>query len=445
MHWFAVLAIVAVGSAAEADTHYVDTSSANPKEPYASRETAAHDIQSAVKAAEAGDTVQVAAGTYPIDKTISIGKAITVQGAGADKTTIDAGGNCRAVGLGGGATLKGFTITGGKAREGAGVQCGGGAKLLECTISNNTAERYGGGVCARGAGKQPALVADCIIRDNKVTRFMHTDTPWGGGGLYIEPGVTVRNCRIENNEAAQRAGGVWAHGGGATVENCTIIGNRAAGRRARNPNGPGSMDEGGGGAYCDFGGQLRNCLITGNSAPIGGGAVLSQGGNIRNCTVVGNSASMSGGGVQTLGVGGVVNSIIHGNTQSTKKQPDDLYVSHYYHVDVHQLTLGKPAIRNCCVGTLKLHHTRQRFYLGPTAGYNPNNYKNVANQSNCIDKDPQFVDAAGSDWRLKPSSPCINAAVKEPWMEQAKDLDGKDRVQGSAVDIGAYEAAADSK
>lgn len=118
MLWVAVLAMALCGPAAAADTHYVDLKSPNPAEPYATRETAAHDIQSAIKAAEAGDTVEVAAGTYLIGATVVVRKAIIVQGAGADKTTIDAGGKRRCVVLGGGATFKGFTVTGGKARTG---------------------------------------------------------------------------------------------------------------------------------------------------------------------------------------------------------------------------------------------------------------------------------------------------------------------------------------
>ena len=217
--WMAVLAMV-MCAAAQADTHYVDQKSPKPEKPYLTEGTAAHDIQSAVDEAEKDDTVAVSAGTYPVAATLNVAKAVTVQGAGADKTTIDAGGKCRAVTLGGGATFKGFTVTGGKAREGGGVACGAGVTLVaDCTISNNTAERFGGGISARPGGG-PCVIRDCRIVGNKVTQAMHTDTPWGGGGLYVNPNTSVRNCWIEGNEAAQRGGGIYAHEF-LVVENCS--------------------------------------------------------------------------------------------------------------------------------------------------------------------------------------------------------------------------------
>jgi len=207
------------------------------------------------------------------------------------------------------------------------------------------------------------------------------------------------------------------------------------------------MQEGGGGAFCDFGGRLVNCVITGNHSNVmGGGAVLSTGGNARNCTFVGNTAGASGGGVQTVGVAGLVSSIVYGNTRTGKKTPCDLYVSHYYHRDIHQLMLGRVNAKHCLIGAAKVHVTRQRFYLGRTAGYSPNQYKNKFTKTKCIEgADPKFVDAAAGDYRLKPDSPCINAGLNEKWHEGEKDRAGKARVQGDTVDIGAYESPAGLK
>ena len=452
-----ILVLASYVAPAAADTHYVDPASPTPNEPYTTPQTAAHQIQPALEAAAEGDTVQLAAGTYKISSPLAINQAITVLGAGVEKTLFNAEGKCTVVHLGKGATLQRVTVTGGKAREAGGVRCGPGATLADCTITGNEAERYGGGVYARveGRGKvSPAVVRNCKITGNRVTKAMHTDTPWGGGGVYAAGDVQVIDCLIEDNEAQQRAGGIWLHGGGTLAENCTIARNRALGKRARNSNGPGSMEEGGGGAYCDFGGQLRGCLITGNHAgKIGGGAVLSTNGRAKSCTIVENNAGLSGGGVQTLGPGHVVNSIVVGNTRGKNVaeggQSDDVYISHYYHVDVHQLMLGKANLRHSCVGETKLHHTNQRFYLGPTARYDPKWYKNTLNETEPVAADPMFMDAAGGDYRLKAGSPCIDAGLNEDWMSDAQDLEGKPRIQGKAVDVGAYEftgtAAGDEK
>ena len=437
--------ICGIAIKAEGDTHYVDAKSAAPTAPYNTPKSAARKIQTAIDAANEGDTVQVAAGKYHLETTIRVRARISLRGAGEMVTTIDAGGKCAVVKLGTGCKMQGFTITGGKARSAAGVACAPGTTLSHCTIVRNEAERYGGGVYARieGRKKPPvATIRDCNILSNRVTQFMHTDTPWGGAGVYAAGEVIVTNCLIEDNEASQRAGGIWLHGGATLAERCTIRNNRALGNRARNPNGTGSMEEGGGGAYCDFGGQLRNCLIINNHAnKIGGGAVLSTNGRAKSCTIVGNTAGRSGGGVQTLGPGHVVNSIVVGNLRgdADARVSDDVYVRHYYHVDVHQLMLGKASLRHSRVGATTLHHTTQRFYLGRTAGYDPKNYKNKVAEVSPVKGEPGFVNAAKNDYRLQRGSPCIDAGLNEDWMSKGKDHAGQPRVHNVNVDVGAIE------
>jgi len=67
-------------------------------------------------------------------------------------------------------------------------------------------------------------------------------------------------------------------------------------------------------------------------------------------------------------------------------------------------------------------------------------------ENNCIHQDPQFVDAANADYRLKDTSPCIdrgNNSLLPSGVD--KDLDGNQRVVDGdndgtpVVDIGAYE------
>ena len=50
---------------------------------------------------------------------------------------------------------------------------------------------------------------------------------------------------------------------------------------------------------------------------------------------------------------------------------------------------------------------------------------------------------AGHDWRLAPDSPAVNAGVALAWHADAKDVGGRSRVAGAAVDIGAYERQGD--
>jgi hypothetical protein len=56
----------------------------------------------------------------------------------------------------------------------------------------------------------------------------------------------------------------------------------------------------------------------------------------------------------------------------------------------------------------------------------------------CISDDPRFMNAAGGDFRLRDSSPCIdmgsNALTYGEW-----DLEGNMRIRDGVVDMGAYE------
>jgi len=82
---FAVLA----GTNLMAATLHVYLNSTNPTAPYASRDTAATNIQTAVNAAVDGDTVQVWDGHYLLSSEITVSKAITVQSANGPETTIE--------------------------------------------------------------------------------------------------------------------------------------------------------------------------------------------------------------------------------------------------------------------------------------------------------------------------------------------------------------------
>ena len=54
-----------------------------------------------------------------------------------------------------------------------------------------------------------------------------------------------------------------------------------------------------------------------------------------------------------------------------------------------------------------------------------------------IDAVPAFADA---DFRLGPTSPCVNIGTNKAWMMAETDLDGAARIGGGTVDLGAYEA-----
>lgn len=225
---------------AEGATFYVDANGTNPVAPYDDWSTAATNIQDAIDASSDGDLIEVTNGVYAaggrtvigstLTNRVVIDKAVAVQSMnGAQMTTIQGyqiSGTTngteavRCVYLTNGASLTGFTITGGATLPGGNdVQDGG--------------DTSGGGIlCVAGA-----TVSNCVFVSNAAGDF--------GGGAY---GGTFYNCLFYDNWATL---GVGSYGGGdfgGTLYNCTEAYN--------------SADNGSGDAF----GSLNNCIVYDNDA-----------------------------------------------------------------------------------------------------------------------------------------------------------------------------------
>jgi hypothetical protein len=251
---------------------YVDLNSLSPTPPYADWSTAAATIQDAIFQANSGDTVLVTNGIYQTggwsimgSNRICVSVAnLTVQSVNGPAVTVIKGyqmpgttngaSAVRGVFLASGATLSGFTVTGG------------------ATVSDNS---YAGGIfCASSS----AVVTNCVVIGNASASY--------AGGVYSG---TLNNCVLSKNVAAYDGGGCYM----SQLNNCLLTTN--------------SANNGGGAAY----GNLTNCVLAGNSArSTGGGAYYA--GSMDNCTIVGNAAGSGGGG----GVYGATlnNCIIYYNT-----------------------------------------------------------------------------------------------------------------------------------
>jgi hypothetical protein len=250
-------------------------------------------IKEGVAAADEGDTVIVAAGTYTglDNKGISFGgtNMVLMSEDGAENTIIDCENAGYAMLINGGedstSVIRGFTI-----KDGVGGN-GGGIKVHHAS----------------------ARVEDCIFYGNSASN---------GGGLYYgypeSPGGAIRNCVFYDNAAFYRGGGVeFDHCDEANmpvISNCVIYNNVAST----------AGTYGGGGIYGNHGLALvKHCTIVGNDGGPGAGGVHGWGGHITvtNTVIAFSSAGPAGYGVYAD------HCVIFGNAggDTLSGQPDNLY------------------------------------------------------------------------------------------------------------------------
>ena len=348
-------------------------------------------------------------------------------------------------------------VAGGSGAYGCGVYMGNGARLQSSTICYNlykirlvAYEGFAGGVFMTDP---PTTMRDCTVTMNRCGYV---------GGVYALGG-TITNCVISYNLANQHSGalqlqvngsagiqcGVYntliigntnssadsvvyisasaGMGGEARMDNCRIINNRSNSKNAIGVSITNfslfNSEVSSNGLGISFApgrsGRMRNCLITGNSnsaSSFSGGGILIKGGStnlsISGCTIAGNinsNLATTGAGIRFDGTnpGTVVSScIIYSNGVSGTSDVFDACAPTNYN-----------ALQYSCVGT----------NTGPFTG------------AGIIVANPQFKDFAGGNYRLTPSSFCINRGSNEDWMNTAVDLDGRTRIRYGTVDMGAYE------
>jgi parallel beta-helix repeat protein len=206
-----VLMLALVSTAAVADIHYV-----NPGE----------SIQAAIVAADPGDEIEVAPGTY-LEAIDFIGKAVRLYSSGGpDVTTIDGNGYYHVVQCtrweGPGTILEGFTITGANSSYefGGGMyNSSGSPTVTNCTFTGNTATEGGG---MYNWDNSSPTVTNCTFTGNTAQIY--------GGGMYnyYNCSPTVTNCTFTGNTAGEKGGGMYNYYySSPTVTNCTFSGNTA--------------------------------------------------------------------------------------------------------------------------------------------------------------------------------------------------------------------------
>lgn len=191
------------------------------------------------------DIINLPAGTYTLSISgsgensnatgdLDIASNITVIGAGAGQTTINANSIDRVLHiLSGNIMLQNLTITGG------------------VVIVN------GGGVLLEGGN---LTVENSVIRDNSAT----TASGNGGGIARTAGNLTVTNSTIQGNITGSRGGGIYSiNAGNININRTALVNNQTTGG-------------GGGGLLVDGTGStalLTNVTMNGNTAITGGGAI----------------------------------------------------------------------------------------------------------------------------------------------------------------------------
>jgi hypothetical protein len=180
------------------------------------------------------------------------------------------------------AVLDGFTITGGNANGTDPHNLGGGMHnyyssptIRNCKIEYNNASSNGGGLFNFQSSPE---FTDCNISDNIATRY-------GGGILNVLSSPEFTDCNISNNEATIDGGGMYNDNSESTLTDCTISNN--------------SANNGGGFYNYDRSSTFTDCTISYNNADQDGGGMYNykSESTLTNCTISYNSATRDGGGM----------------------------------------------------------------------------------------------------------------------------------------------------
>jgi len=269
-----------------------------------------------------------------------------------------------------------------------------------------------------------SLIEGFVIQNGRSTPSSPFDDAYGGG-LYLSSGSpTIRYNWFRNNTVIATdnfqevsGGAIFIYEGSPIIELNIFSFNTATS----------SYDSSGGAIsiYTSNNAQIRNNLFVANTAAASGvfpnadgGAIWiyeGTGANIYNNTFVENHALINnavlGGAVWAYEVPlQIKNNIFAGHQASS--------IYHYGGNDAQALVS-----KNC-------------FFNPAVLDWEGSGINDAGD--NLISVNPQFVDAENGDYRLSASSPCIDAGDSSV-VDWSTDLFGNPRIQGSAVDIGAFE------
>ena len=346
----------------------------------------------------------------------------------------------------------------------SGVALSSGAKLLNSYIHHNTFSNttgYGGGavsIAGHANYESQTPISGCKISDNT-----NNGTTTYAGGIFMYSGLIdgfkstiISNCNISNNTTVGQGGGIGiyianfnntANTTPLVISGCTINNNTTT---------YASGATGGGGIFfnnttptnTNNNVTVQNSTLFGNIAAVGttskhGGAINSTGNiTLNNCVI----ASNTGTNVIYMGIASGVSATVQNctfaNNVDAQTTPAAVPVL-YSNVPATASAFTNTIIYNQTASPLNVSTGQKPIttYCGfdasvslASAPYNGiGNIKTIASTS--------FVNAASNDYHLASGSTAINAGTVSAISGCSPDRDGMiTRPQGSASDMGAYEA-----
>ncbi|MEM9874953.1 MAG: choice-of-anchor Q domain-containing protein [Myxococcota bacterium] len=350
--------------------------------------------------------------------------------------------------------LDGVVITAGRSSgtldvfDGAGVIGGPGSlTIANAILRGNSGDGFGGGLHVAGSGM---VGANILTVEN--TAFIDNRADNGGGISIENQQFELNDVTVENNEAEFQGGGAYFLTASGTWDGGRVVGNRTTTFT------PATPPRGGGGIYTNDGGfDLFNLEIVGNESGEDGGGLYARAVNgailMENVLVTGNVANGTGGGIaiRTVSSAVLTNVTVADNSAMVA---GGLFVSNTTPVALrnaivwgNRRAVAPPGLEaNVVVDGPTALSVRASIVEG-SGGSAMWMSALVADGGQNLDVDPMFqapllvigMPQVGGDYRLQTGSPAIDAG-NGTLNTTPLDLDGNMRVQGQAIDLGAYEA-----
>jgi hypothetical protein len=196
------------------------------------------DPAAAAAVAVNGDVIEIAAGTYLLEETISFyGPSVDIRGAvdrkGRPATILDGQGSVVVLSMvmlpQSNPRFENIVITNGFGEYGGGMFLRDGTPVFEnCVISGNHADVQGGGMFLNG-GASPTFIG-CEISGNTAAHPRFGSLGQGGAAWISEGVVTLLDSEVSGNSAQSAGGGFGLSSSGEVVlNNSRICGNVAPG------------------------------------------------------------------------------------------------------------------------------------------------------------------------------------------------------------------------